>query len=242
MELTFKHFDEVDSTNSALKKLIDAKEGTVLTADYQTGGRGTGTNQWESEHGKNITGSIVLKPGFLGPSESFLISMAVSVGIAAFVSKFDDTVQIKWPNDIYLDHKKLAGILIENEFTANTINRTIAGIGLNVNQTRFKHAPNPIAISQIANKKLDIPDLRQKLFNSIYSVYQTLQTAPVKIIKNYHSRLYGKDIRLEFEDVHGRFTGRIQRVAPDGQLIILDEQNDQRFYYFKEVKMVQVTY
>ena len=130
MQLNFNYIDEVTSTNSTLKADREAGEGTVLLAKLQTSGRGTGTNKWESEKGQNITGSIVFEPTFLEPANSFLVSMAISVGIATFLNQYSNEVKIKWPNDIYIKDKKAGGILIENEFTASAITRTIAGIGL----------------------------------------------------------------------------------------------------------------
>ena len=235
MQLKFNYFDEVTSTNSTLKADREAREGTVLLAKLQTSGRGTGSNQWESEKAQNITGSIVFEPTFLEPANSFLVSMAISVGIATFLNQYSNEVKIKWPNDIYIKNKKIGGILIENEFTASAITRTIAGIGLNINQTRFITAPNPTSLSIVTGKHFNLGIIEKELFNSINKQYLQLKKDKELVYQNYHALLYGKNKLLHFEDIHGRFSGQIQQVDYDGRLTIKDSQNDIRHYYFKEV-------
>src|SRR5208337_1013284 len=108
-------FDELLSTNSYLTSLpADTHEGTIVTAGYQTKGRGQGENTWVSEKNKNLIFSILLKPHFLKASSQFYLSKAISLALADFVSLFIDNVFIKWPNDIYAGNKKIGGILIEN--------------------------------------------------------------------------------------------------------------------------------
>ena len=202
MQLKFNYFDEVTSTNSTLKADREAREGTVLLAKLQTSGRGTGSNQWESEKAQNITGSIVFEPTFLEPANSFLVSMAISVGIATFLNQYSNEVKIKWPNDIYIKNKKIGGILIENEFTASAITRTIAGIGLNINQTRFITAPNPTSLSIVTGKHFNLGIIEKELFNSINKQYLQLKKDKELVYQNYHALLYGKNKLLHFEDIH----------------------------------------
>lgn len=235
MKLNFNYIDEVTSTNSTLKADREAGEGTVLLTKLQTSGRGTGSNQWESEKGQNITGSIVLEPNFLTPAGSFILSMAISVGIASFLEQYAREVWIKWPNDIYIQKKKIGGILIENEFTASAITRTIAGIGLNINQTRFYEAPNPTSLKLITGEHFDLKQISEKLFNYIFKYYRQIQENNELIIENYHKRLFGKNTTLSFRDVHGVFSGQIQQVDYDGRICIKDHDGDNRYYYFKEV-------
>src|SRR6056297_3036233 len=194
MQLKINYFDEVTSTNSTLKADREAREGTVLLAKLQTSGRGTGSNQWESEKAQNITGSIVFEPTFLEPANSFLVSMAISVGIATFLNQYSNEVKIKWPNDIYIKNKKIGGILIENEFTASAITRTIAGIGLNINQTRFITAPNPTSLSIVTGKHFNLGIIEKELFNSINKQYLQLKKDKELVYQNYHALLYGKSL------------------------------------------------
>ncbi|MDE5927427.1 MAG: biotin--[acetyl-CoA-carboxylase] ligase, partial [Duncaniella sp.] len=147
--------DTLPSTSSYLAGIAaDAPHGTVVMAREQTAGRGQRGNSWEAEPGCNITLSLLLRPEGLHPARQFVISQAVSLAIADLVSHFVAApVSIKWPNDIYVDDRKICGILIENTITGTSIDRTIVGIGLNVNQTEFRSdAPNPVSMRQLMPK------------------------------------------------------------------------------------------
>ena len=122
----------------------------VVWAEYQTAGRGCGTNQWESERGKNLTFSILIHPKDLPATQQFHISMAISLAICEALEQYIGDVSIKWPNDIYWRNGKIGGILIENTLKGSIIMESIIGVGLNVNQRIFKsNAPNPVSMWQI---------------------------------------------------------------------------------------------
>lgn len=235
-DLQIESIASVPSTNAYAKVDRTLKEGFVLLTDEQTQGKGMGTNQWESNKGKNITGSIIFNPQTIEPSHAFLLSMAVSIGIINFLKPFVPQAIIKWPNDIYVENKKLAGILIENEFTANSITRTIVGIGLNVNQKKFMHAPNPISLTMLTGKTYQTKEVAQALFTSVYNSYHELKQDPETIYSEYHEQLLGINTQLTFCDKTGSFEGKIEQVDTDGMLTILDNQNRVRTYYFKEVE------
>src|ERR1035437_6675835 len=142
--------EKTDSTNSYLSKLLGEKtlfEGTVVITNRQEMGRGQRGTTWESEPNKNLTLSILLHPTFLRPDEQFQLNKAISLGVAGFVVgvlQVDVDVKIKWPNDIYIRNKKVAGILIENSVSGNNLQHSIIGIGINVNQEKFSaKLPNP---------------------------------------------------------------------------------------------------
>jgi BirA family biotin operon repressor/biotin-[acetyl-CoA-carboxylase] ligase len=237
-KLIFDYQQSLSSTNTALKNKSLTHEGQVLLAEVQLNGKGMGSNHWESLQGKNITGSILFEPLFLMPSQAFLISMAVSIGIISFLQTAEIKGQIKWPNDIYVDNKKLAGILIENEFTSHQINRTIAGIGLNVNQTKFSLAPNPVSLKLLTQKEYKIKTLAEKLFQIVYEQYILLKTNPGKIQTEYFKLLLGTNQWLTYSDENEKFEGKITEVAIDGQISIIDKSGKIRNYYFKEVELI----
>ena len=153
MEYKIIYIEETDSTNRWLKA---HGEGTmVVVADYQTAGKGCGTNSWESERGKNLTFSMLIHPTDIPASQQFRITEVVSVALCEVLERYLLTVpelaaldrrslatngtqeglSIKWPNDIYMGDKKICGVLIENRLQGNVIVDSIIGIGLNVNQT-----------------------------------------------------------------------------------------------------------
>jgi len=155
-------FEDLPSTNTyttgLLKKNI-LKEGTIVYTNYQSAGKGYSGNKWESEVGKNLLISIVLFPSFISPQDQFLISMTISLGICDFLERFIPLCSIKWPNDIYVNNDKIAGILIESTIIGNKIGYTIAGIGLHYLAKDTGHEINENEIDEAAQR------VEQKLAN-----------------------------------------------------------------------------
>ena len=117
---------EVDSTNTFLKDALSKStpllDGSVIMADRQLAGRGQSGNSWISEAGKNLTFSVLLNPVFLAIERQFDLNMAVSLALNDFFNKYKiQAATIKWPNDSYINNKKVAGILIENILQGNKI-------------------------------------------------------------------------------------------------------------------------
>jgi len=134
------HIEQIDSTNNELRRLISHEpidNFTMLTAEYQTSGRGQVGNTWESEKGKNLLMSILMRPKQLDVRQQYMLSMSLSVAVVRALRPIVNNVEIKWPNDIYVGNKKLGGILIENMLKGIFIDYSIMGLGLNVNQTKF---------------------------------------------------------------------------------------------------------
>lgn len=122
-----------------------------LSPNGQSRGRGQRGNSWSSSAGANLTFSVVLCPGFLETAQQFYLSKAVSLAVCDTVESFGVRPQVKWPNDIYIDGRKVAGILIENDLAGNFLSRSVVGIGINVNQTEFDPAlPNPTSLAVAA--------------------------------------------------------------------------------------------
>ena len=131
--------EEVGSTNNYLRSYKPAagEKITVVTADYQTAGRGQGTNKWESERGKNLTFSILIHPVMVPLQSQFLLSMMGGIALKMALTKYTDGITLKWPNDVYWNDRKLSGTLIETTISCGHITNCIFGVGLNVNQTDF---------------------------------------------------------------------------------------------------------
>ncbi|MBR7086062.1 MAG: biotin--[Prevotella sp.] len=131
MEARVIRLDEVDSTNRWLRENVAADEATtVCVADFQTAGRGCGTNSWESERGKNLLFSVLIHPSDIAANEQFQISMATALAICDALRDFGiGEARVKWPNDIYWRDRKLCGMLIENRLSGNVIRDSIVGIG-----------------------------------------------------------------------------------------------------------------
>ena len=232
MEYKIIHIEETDSTNRWLKA---HGEGTmVVVADYQTAGKGCGTNSWESERGKNLTFSMLIHPTDIPASQQFRITEVVSVALCEVLEQYIGDVSIKWPNDIYMGDKKICGVLIENRLQGNVIVDSIIGIGLNVNQTEFvSDAPNPVSLRQLLGREID----REALLHDFLETLETVSSSETTY-SAYRNKLFRLGKQAVFSDETGRFEGTIQEVEPDGRLLIKDLAGQERRYAFKEVQFV----
>ena len=128
--------EETTSTNDDAR---DAKyrHGDIVWAERQTAGRGQRGHKWSSAEGLNLTFSLVLEPRFLPAGEQFLLNEAVALALTDTFAQFGIAARIKWTNDIYVNARKICGMLLEHNLDGTRLARTVAGIGLNVNQERF---------------------------------------------------------------------------------------------------------
>lgn len=243
MPLIIHLVDEIDSTNNYMKSLLlkqKVKEGTIISADFQTGGRGQRGNGWVSENGKNLLFSIVLYPDAVKANEQFLILQVVSLAVADFLRKYTDGITIKWPNDIYWREKKICGILIENAIEGDQIKESVCGIGINLNQESFDSSlPNPVSLKQITGEYYKQSIMLGEVRELLFSYYEQLRRGEIQIIaENYRDSLFRKTGYHLFNDNTNDFIARIKNVAPDGTLILETESGDERRFAFKEVRYV----
>ena len=173
---TFKiqEFDSILSTNEMMRSLVrkhDVDPFTVIMAQEQIAGKGQRGRKWVSEKGKNLLCSLFYKPEKMEANEQFILTQLISVSIIETIKKHIDysshKLSIKWPNDIYIGDKKLAGILIENAILGNCIQYSIIGVGLNINQKFFSSdLPNPISLYQLSKKKHDIKSVLKEIIEN----------------------------------------------------------------------------
>ena len=227
------HITETDSTNRYLREL-GGDDDVCVYADFQTAGRGCGTNRWESERGQNLLFSLRLHPVGVKASEQYIISVAASVAIArALIYYGVKEVSIKWPNDIYAGDRKICGILIENRLSGNTISESIVGVGLNVNQTHFvSDAPNPVSMRQLTGQETAL----ESLLGEILTLFTLDQ--PDELRQTYRQLLYRRTGLYPYSDAGGRFEAELAGVEDDGHLVLHDTAGRERRYAFKEVSFL----
>ncbi|NEW82448.1 MAG: biotin--[acetyl-CoA-carboxylase] ligase [Mariniphaga sp.] len=227
------------SNNYAATQLLTKRlpEGIVFVANSQVDGRGQVSNKWESEPNKNLTFSILLYPDFIEIMRQFEISKAISLGVVDFLKELTDHVSIKWPNDIYIGSKKVAGILIENSIRIDKIASCIVGIGLNINQQKFtSDAPNPVSLSQITGEIYDLEESLSNLCAKIDLRYHQLRNGDFGQIDNdYTEMLYQRDSWSPYSDENGDYEGKILGVDQIGRLKIETRTGIVNKYHFKEV-------
>jgi len=233
----------IESTNLYLKKLAvekDTETYTVVTANYQTAGRGQMGATWHSETGKNLTFSILIKFDGFEIERQFYLSMAVSLGLlAAIRNHISSPLFVKWPNDILADKDKLAGILIENIISGNLIKQTVIGIGLNVNQEQFPATiGNITSLKKLSGKPFDTDLLLEEILNSIQHFVGFIDRREFQKLKElYLKSLYKFQKPAMFEDAQGTiFLGKIVDVFEDGKLVVELENEKTRKFNLKEIK------
>ncbi len=246
----------IDSSNNYALNLVKAgrpagqagniAEGTLIWAHEQTAGRGQRGNEWLSKPLQNLTFSLVLIPRFLAPGEQFLLTKMVSLAIADFVAdvlgKHDITaeVRIKWPNDVYVNDHKIAGVLIENTIKQEEISYSVIGIGLNVNQIEFGNSMKAISLKQLTGKDHNLRELLSAFCSNFEARYLQLKAGKKEILNaNYLHKLYRLNEVKEYKDLNSgkKFTGKILGVTSTGKLH-LEINEVGREFDLKEIEFI----
>ena len=244
MKATIFRLPETKSTNSYATEMLlkdRPKEGCVIITDYQTQGKGTDANTWESEKEKNLTFSLILYPDFPA-DQQFVINKAISLGIYDFLRNMlpDYKISIKWPNDLYIGDKKVCGILIQNSVIGNKLDSMVVGIGLNVNQTVFTgNAPNPVSLKMTSGIEYKLEDLLHKLLNSIFERYTNIRSESTQKIETDYKRALYRLMEWHqylFKDI--KVQARINGSNVYGQLELETKEGDTLTCDLKEVKFV----
>jgi len=225
MEIRWSKHDNLSSTNLLVSDLLKhqkPKEGLVVVADYQEAGKGQGAKSWHSRKGENLLMSLLLFPAFLSASNQFQISRVVSVSLCEVLDELGATPVIKWPNDILTSRGKIAGILIENGISGGKISHTIAGIGMNVNQSDFPEFPQPASSLFLETGRKTVPqELAEILVERIMIRYQKLKEGDEHALeKEYLGRLFRLGKPSLFETGGVIFEGIIRGVSEFGELLV----------------------
>ena len=237
--------NQTASTNTYLSRLAATLPGgTVIYTPCQTAGRGQKGNSWESEDGKNLTFSLLLKRPPVKARDQFCLSEAAALAVVeALTAEAGEGFTVKWPNDVYWQDSKVCGMLIENSLDGSDIATCIIGIGINVNQEDFlSDAPNPVSLKGITGREHDLDVLLKRVCSRIEQTVAALgdDSARRDLHERYMAALYRNDGQLHpFEDATGcRFMACVAGIAPDGTLTLRHEDSATHDYLFKEVRHI----
>lgn len=194
-------FDTLDSTNNYAARLIDAdtaQAGLTIVAGQQSAGRGQRGNSWSDLPSQSLLMSIVLQPT-MAIDAQFSFLAAVAVAVAKSIQELDESleVRIKFPNDIIVNDKKAAGILIENSLRGSLWTHAIVGVGVNVLQTEFKNLPNATSLFLESGKSFLIEELMCKTRSLI--IENSLALPDKNYIDEYNKLLYKTNETQLFE-------------------------------------------
>ena len=234
--------DEISSTNDWLmSRLSNQKfhEGTVVFASVQTSGKGQRGSKWFSQSFKSLTFSVLLKPSFLSPIHAFDLSICVALALSDSLNKLRSGFKIKWPNDIYYQDKKIAGVLIENQMNQFVYQNAVVGIGLNVNQSHFYDLPSAISLKQIIGLEFPVEKVMEHICESLEARYLMLRSVHFKDLKTaYMSNLYGLNQLQSFMANNIKLNGKIINVLRNGHLQIELIDGEIRDYDIKKIKFL----
>lgn len=239
--------DEVGSTNSYLMDMLSSDQDLpqlfAVMARSQTSGRGQRGNSWFANPSSELTCSILLRDGSLSPSEQYAVCELAAYGLLKTIARYLPEEQkrklsIKWPNDIYFEDKKIAGILIEHSITGSVIDYSVLGIGLNLNETNFPpELPNPISLKQITGEDYNPEEVLRRLIKRFgFMLEEFLVGNYAEVHRNYMRRLYRRKGLHRYTDHEGSFLASIKNVLPSGQIILEREDGTVSTYAFKEVQ------
>ncbi|WP_297332994.1 biotin--[acetyl-CoA-carboxylase] ligase [Flavobacterium sp.] len=233
----------INSTNDYLKELSATQyvdNFTIVAAGHQTRGRGQMGTQWDTEPGKNLTFSILIKDLLTEVASIFYLNAAVAVSIADALAVFKiPQISIKWPNDILAGNKKLGGILIENNIRSSGEIFSIAGIGLNVNQQSFPGLPKATSMAVAAGREFDIDAVMLLIAEKLkHNVQRLLHHDETYIWNSYLQQLYKKNVPMTFQKNDQKFMGIIKGVSFNGNLQVQLDDETIAEYSLKEVQLL----
>jgi BirA family biotin operon repressor/biotin-[acetyl-CoA-carboxylase] ligase len=236
---------ETSSTNSyaiGLLKNVNTIEGTVVFTHNQTHGKGQRGNRWIAEPERNATFSLILKPNFLSSKNTFILSKITALALYDVLteilndSQFD--IKIKWPNDILVNRKKIAGILIENSI-GETVHWSVAGIGINVNQENFNELPQATSLFLLNGITCKVESVMDSFFIHFEKWYLRLKKGEFKLVdEEYYRHLFGMQELNAFESNGKRFNAKVKGVNENGLLQLETENEGVRTFDLKDVTLI----
>lgn len=239
--------NETESTNTYainLIKEVPVAEGTIVFTHNQTKGRGQVGNTWYAERGKNLTFSLVVNPTFLAINKQFYLSKITSLAVLGMLTEFLNPslydIKIKWPNDIMVNNRKIAGILIENVLRSNFLQNSIVGVGVNINQQNFNAIDKQVTSLNVLLQKET--DLKQALgvfckhFEALYLLLK--QNNLQKITEAYFKHLFKFNEWATYKVNENIFMAKITGVEESGLLVLTTEKNNELKFSFKEIQLV----
>jgi BirA family biotin operon repressor/biotin-[acetyl-CoA-carboxylase] ligase len=235
--IEFKHIDSTSNYVATLLKEGKIKNGMVILAEEQTDGRGQRGAKWQSVSGENLLLSFYqCYDSFPIQSQKF-ISFAVSIAITNCLTYFNIKSKIKWPNDILVGNKKIAGILIENQFQGSNIKSSIVGIGMNVLQKDFDQL-NSTSLQNESISKIGIKKVFNQLIMELNQSFLLIETKSFDVLETkYQKMMWLLNEKSTFTNaLDEKFEGIIQGTDEIGRLIIYNLKNNQKEYFdLKEI-------
>ena len=237
------HFDTLNSTNETLvqiSKKIKLQNGFYITADYQKSGKCQNNDRWDSNPKENLLISIYLNLK-LNIENSFMLNQLASLAVLDTLKQFlDQKIEIKWPNDVYVDNKKISGILINNLVKGRIINSSVIGIGINVNQTIFNKKYIATSMKLLNKKDFELNEIEKMLMINIKKQSLTLMDEKISLLTNrYNDHLLGKKLDSIFILNKKRIYAKVIEVNQNGKIKLMFGDGEVNEFSQDEVKLLR---
>ena len=237
------HFDTLNSTNETLGQLskkIELQNGFYITSDYQKSGKCQNNDKWDSNPKENLLISIFLNLD-LNIENSFMLNQLASLAVLDTLSKFlEQKIEIKWPNDVYVDSKKISGILLNNYVKGGIINSSVIGIGINVNQTNFNKKYIATSMKLLSKKDFKLNEIEKILMKNIKKQSMILLEKKISLISSrYNNHLYGKNLDSLFIINKKRIYAKIIEVDQNGKIKLMFGDSEVNEFSQNEVKLLR---
>lgn len=241
-----------DGTNAAairaLAEGVELPAGTVFRADAQTAGRGQGSNRWHATPAANLLLSLIAYPDHLSVHRLFVLTQLSGLAVADTVRAFlppdlANTVRLKWPNDVYVGKRKIAGILVQNGLRGSAISWSVLGIGLNVNETNFppELELSATSLALLLGSTVDREAVLATLLANLSACYQLSQPAQLSVLEaRYAQQLYRLNEPGRYRDTATgvSFFAILRGVNEAGQLRLEMAEGGERVFSLREVQFI----
>ena len=237
------HFDSLNSTNETLNQLskkVELENGFYITADYQKSGKCQNNDKWDSNPKENLLISIFLNLD-LNIENLFMLNQLASLAVLDTLSKFlEQKIEIKWPNDVYVDSKKISGILINNIVKGGIINSSVIGIGINVNQTNFNKKYVATSMKLLSKKDFKLNEIEKILMKNIKKQSMILLEKKISLLSSrYNNHLYGKNLDSLFILNKKRIYAKVIEVNQNGKIKLMFGDGEVNEFSQNEVKLLR---
>jgi len=232
----FIYSDEIDSTNSFLlnKGNKSNNNGTVILAEKQNKGKGRKDRVWYSAKGQNLTFSILLTDKNLLKDKYNIINFAASLSVSqAIENLYQLKTELKWPNDVLVNGKKIAGILLEASSSGNKMERLVIGIGLNVNQALFQGAFNiePTSIKVELNQSAERERMLAEILNIFEENLEQVEERPEEILKDWKLRCRMIGEKISITDGENTKYGIFDDIDENGFLMLKNRNRIEKIHF-----------
>ncbi len=237
----FYYHESIGSTNSEAIQLAEsgAPHGTLVLADAQTAGKGRGGRRWITNPGTALAFSLILRPSNLGIDQWLILFGLGALSVAEALSEIGLQPEIKWPNDVLIDGKKVAGILVNSNWTGESVNYSVLGIGLNVSPEAIPDDAEldfpATSIGEALGRSINRTDLLIAILKKLKVLFQQVNSSDLS--NAWQDRLAYLNQEVVVKKADGTVTGRLIGLTANGELKLIEKSGNETVIGYGDVSL-----